>query len=78
VEVECGGFATVSQGIYGGYWVAVKVVCVYVTSDLDTILSVSILPISLHISEQADHRGFVKRALLGNTSNTPTYYHSVG
>jgi len=44
VEVECGGFANVSQSTYEGRRVAVKVVRVYVTSDLEVILSVSLLP----------------------------------
>jgi len=43
-EVECGGFADVSQGTYEGRRVAIKVVRVYVTSDLDLIRSVSVLP----------------------------------
>ena len=46
VEVECGGFANVSQSTYEGRRVAVKVVRMYVTSDLDAILSVSLLPAS--------------------------------
>jgi len=44
VEVECGGFADVSQGMYEGHRVAIKVVRAYITSDLDVIRSVSILP----------------------------------
>ena len=44
VEVESGGFADVSRGTYGGRQVAIKVVRTYVTSDLDTIRSVSVLP----------------------------------
>ena len=51
VEVECGGFANVSQSIHEGRRVAIKVVRVYVTSDLDIILSVSFLPAPLHQSE---------------------------
>ena len=43
VEVEHGGFADVSQGTYQGCQVAIKVVRVYATSDLDVILSVSLL-----------------------------------
>ena len=39
-EVECGGFANVSRGTYEGRQVAIKVVRVYVTSDLDIIRSV--------------------------------------
>ena len=45
VEVESGGFGDVSQGTYEGRRVAIKVVRVYVTSDLDLIRSVSDLPI---------------------------------
>jgi len=44
VEVECGGFANVSRGTYEGRQVAIKVVRMYVTSDLDAIRSVSVLP----------------------------------
>ena len=44
VEVESGGFADVSQGTYEGRRVAIKVVRVYITSDLDAIRSVSALP----------------------------------
>jgi hypothetical protein len=43
MEVERGGFADVSQGTYQGRRVAIKVVRVYITSDLDVILSVSLL-----------------------------------
>ena len=50
VEVECGGFANVSQSTYEGRRVAVKVVRVYVISDLEVILSVSLLPGSSHTS----------------------------
>ena len=44
MEVESGGFADVSQGVYEGRWVAIKLVRIYVTSDLHLIRSVSILP----------------------------------
>jgi len=50
VEVECGGFADVSQSTYEERRVAVKVVRVYVTSDLEVILSVSLLPVPSHMS----------------------------
>jgi len=43
VEVESGGFADVSQGMYEGRRVAIKVVRVYITSDLGAIRSVSVL-----------------------------------
>ena len=51
VEVESGGFANVSRSTYEGRRVAVKIVRVYVTSDLDLILSVSSLPVRPHVSE---------------------------
>jgi hypothetical protein len=41
VEAGRGGFADVSQGTYKGRKVAIKVVRVYITSDLHVILSVS-------------------------------------
>jgi len=50
VEVECGGFADVSQGMYKGRQLAIKVVRAYITSDLDVIRSVSILPTLLRPS----------------------------
>ena len=43
-EVEWGGFADISQGMHEGRRVAIKVVRMYVTSDLDAIRSVSALP----------------------------------
>jgi len=43
VEVESGGFADVSQGTYEGRRVAIKVVRMYITSDLDAIRRVSVL-----------------------------------
>ena len=43
VEVESGGFADVSRGTYEGRPVAIKVVRMYVTSDLDAIRSVSVV-----------------------------------
>ena len=43
VEVECGGFANVSRGTFGGRQVAIKVVHVYITDNLDLIRSVSLL-----------------------------------
>ena len=49
VEVECGGFANVSRSTYEGRQVAVKVVRMYITSDLDAILSVSLLPTTQHM-----------------------------
>jgi len=42
-EAEYGGFANISQGTYEGRRVAIKVVRMYTTSDLDAIYSVSLL-----------------------------------
>jgi len=50
VQVESGGFADVSQGMYEERRVAIKVVRAYVTSDLDLIRSVSVLPTLQHPS----------------------------
>jgi len=47
-EVASGGYADVSQGTYKGRRVAIKVVRMYITSDLDVILSVSLLPLLSH------------------------------
>ena len=44
-EITSGGCADVSQGIYEGRRVAIKVVRIYTTSDLDVTLSVSLLPV---------------------------------
>jgi len=44
MEVTSGGYANVSQGTYEGRPVAIKVVRVYNTNDLDLIVSVSLLP----------------------------------
>jgi hypothetical protein len=49
VEVKRGGFADISRGTYQGRRVAIKVIRVYVTSDLDVILSVSPRPVPLHL-----------------------------
>jgi len=43
-EVASGGYHDILQGVYNGRRVAIKVVRVYITSDLDVILSVSVLP----------------------------------
>jgi len=43
-EVDSGGSADVSRGMYEGRRVAIKVVRMYTMSDPDVILSVSPLP----------------------------------
>ena len=48
VEVESGGYANVSRSTYEGRQVAIKVVRVYLTSDLEIILSVGFPLMSLH------------------------------
>ena len=49
VEVEYGCSANVSQSTYKGHRVAVKTFRVYLTSDLDTIISVSTFLVSSHL-----------------------------
>jgi len=51
VEVESGGYANVLQSTYKGHRVAVKVVRMYLTSNLDVILSVSLLLVLSRSSE---------------------------
>jgi len=65
-EVECGGFTNVSRSTYEGRLVAVKIVRVYVTSDLDVIRSVSFPPTLSHLSKRIHRRDSVERPLLGN------------
>lgn len=73
MEVECGGFANVSQSTYQGRRVAVKVIRVYVTSDLDTILSVSPLPAPPHLSESGRIAEILSRGCRLETSTTSQY-----
>jgi len=51
LEVECGGSANVLRSTYEGRRVAVKVLRMYITSDLDAIFSVSVLPVPWHLPE---------------------------
>jgi hypothetical protein len=79
VEVERGGFADVSQGTYQGRLVAIKVVRVYITSDLDAILSVSLILLALqHLCGQIDSRTSVERELPGSTSGIRMSYRCLG
>ena len=64
-----GGQATVSQCTYEGRQVAVKVPYMYLTSDFDTILSVSVSPPHSHQFKRVDCRDSAEKPLLGNTSN---------
>jgi len=50
-EVASGEYADVSQGIHEGRQVAIKVVRVSTTSDLDVILGVSLLSMLSHSYE---------------------------
>jgi len=43
MDIASGGYADVSRSTYEGRQVAIKVVRVYITSDLGVILSVSLL-----------------------------------
>ena len=78
MEVECGGFANVLQSTYKERRVAVKVVRMYITSDLDVILSVSLQLAPPCVSELTNHRDSVERVFLGNTSGIPISCHSLG
>jgi len=51
VEIECGGFTNMLQSTYQGCRVALKVVRMYITSDLDVILSVSPHLVPSHTSK---------------------------
>jgi hypothetical protein len=74
VEAERGGFADVSQGIHQERLVAIKVVRVYITSDLDVIRSVSFRPASSHLYEQTYHRASAERESPGSIFGIQTYY----
>ena len=74
VEVESGGFADISQGMYGGRRVAIKVVRAYVTSDLDAIRSVSTLPIKSRPPSSTDRRDSAERASPGGIYAIPISY----
>jgi len=74
VEVESGGFADVSQGTYNGRQVAIKVVRVYVTSDLDLIRSVSVSPTPLYQVGKIGCRDSAGRGLPGSIFVIPISY----
>ena len=78
VEVECGGYANVSQSTYEGRQVAIKAVRVYITSDLDVILSVSLLPTPSCLCRWVHRRDFVERGSHGSTSNIQTSISKTG
>ena len=78
IEVEFGGYANVSQGTYEGRQVAVKVVRVYITSDLDIILSVSVPSAPFHLSRRTRRRDFVGREQPGSTSDTQIFCLCLG
>ena len=78
VEVECGGNAKISQGTHEGRRVAIKIVRVYITSDLDVIFGVSIALAPLYSSRGLCYRDSVERGLPGSTSDIQTSYHYLG
>ena len=78
VEVESGGFANILRSTYKGRQVAIKVIRVYITSDLEIILGVSILSAPSRTPEWTNPRDSAERVLLGNTSGIPTSCHSLG
>lgn len=68
-----GGQATVSQCTYKGRRVAVKIPYLYLTSDFDGILGVSISPTHVfHRFERINYRDSAEKRLLGNTSSIQT------
>ena len=71
---ECyGGQATVLQCTFKGRRVAVKVPLLYLASDFDSILSVSISPTrAFRLLKQVNCRDSAERRLRGNTSNIQT------
>ena len=78
VEVEYGGYANVSQSTHEGRRVAVKVIRVYITTDLDVIFSVSVPLAPLYSSRGMCNRDSAERGSPGNTSGIQTYYHCLG
>ena len=72
-EDRYGGQTTVSRCTYKGRQVAVKAPYLYLTSDFDAILSVSISPAhTLHQFKRVNRRDSAEKRLLGNTSNIQT------
>lgn len=71
-----GGNADVWESIYKGQRVAVKVLRVYATNDLDIVLSVG--DPSVHVSPRPERvicRGFAGRRSCGSTSNIQMFFH---
>ena len=78
VEIEYGGNANISQGTHEGRRVAIKIVRVYITSDLDVIFSVSVALAPLYLSRGLCYRDSAERGLPGSTSDIQISYHCLG
>ena len=78
VEIEYGGNANISQGTHEGRRVAIKIVRVYITSDLDVIFSVSVALAPLYSPKGLCYRNSAERGLPGSTSDIQTSYHCLG
>ena len=63
VEVDSGGYANISQGTYEGRRVAIKVVRVYFTNDLDVIRGVSALLVSYIFAQMNESQRFCRESV---------------
>ena len=73
MEVEHGGYSTVSRGTYEGREVAIKIAHVQ-TNNLEAVLKVSVLSAPSHSPERMHCRVFAERRSPGSTFDIQTYY----